>query len=378
MDIQNIFSNGLPQELKNLQDGQIYLFPKFGEGLSEKNILISQYINAAYKKIIELTKGSKKKAAVFAIPTENQALWDCIACRITTSNGEVIEVADSGSLLEMLFDYYGVDYANASKVKMSDRHKIVPANYPPERIPIDSIKVPSDVEDIDYDWFSPAFSCLVDKSFSKDEIRKNVLTSLFDAEYNKEKYGVDYSIEEILRDFQSEKEKSYRLAIIPEKVEVPKTKDDIRTFIDCHIYLINEKDERTELVMKAQEKAVYLLFLLHKEGISIKDFPTERKKNFADYKNKYRNLLSLYTVLQRKLFNNNEIENPQLLQGDIRPIINKIRNKISDITQNKKYIEKFAVEGYVGKPFKVEAATDEQRYSIIEVFDIDEQKYELK
>ena len=74
---------------------------------------------------------------------------------------------------------------------------------------------------------------------------------------------------------------------------------------------------------------------------------------------------------------NNYIGNPQLLQGDITPIRAKIKDKISVITPNKKYIEKFAIEGYKEKPFKIEAANDEHRESIIKAFGLDRELYGL-
>ena len=77
------------------------------------------------------------------------------------------------------------------------------------------------------------------------------------------------------------------------------------------------------------------------------------------------------------MLGSNYIEEPQLLQGDITPIRTKIKNKLLGITPNIEYIEKFAIEGYKEKPFKIEAANDEHRESIIKAFGLDREEYGL-
>ena len=134
MNKKYIFANGLPIELKNLQDGQIYIFPNLNEGLIEKNVLISQYISSVSGKLMKLGVVRNQRPALFVIPTSNQDLWDTIVCRIDSPKGVVYEIADTGSLMEMIYDYYGIDYSSAPKLKMSDRYKITPTGEHPEKI----------------------------------------------------------------------------------------------------------------------------------------------------------------------------------------------------------------------------------------------------
>ena len=375
MNKKYIFANGLPIELKNLQDGQIYIFPNLNEGLTESNVLISQYISSVSGKLMKQSDVRNHRPAIFVIPTSNQALWDTIVCRIDSPKGVVYEIADTGSLMEMIYDYYGIDYSSAPKLKMSDRYKITPTGEHPEKIYSNVFASDDTIETVaGYGLDSISMGFLTNRQLSKNEIKKQILTSLFEAERNKEKYGVDYDLEDILKEFNSEKDKDYRLEIVPEKVIGKKGGYRI-PYIDCHIYITDNNDEKKELTLKQQEKAVYLMFLLYKDGICINDFP--RNVEEIGHKKNYETYLNLYAKIQSKLLDSNYIEEPQLLQGDITPIRTKIKNKLLGITPNIEYIEKFAIEGYKEKPFKIEGANDEHRESIIEAFGLDRELYGL-
>lgn len=215
---------------------------------------------------------------------------------------------------------------------------------------------------------------LANTPLSQKDVRDVVLSALFEAEYQKEKFKVDYNLDDILKEFNTQKDKTYRLEIELKKVviEGPSERKE-QKYVDCHIYITDENDEKKELKMKAQEKAVYLLFTLFENGISIKDFPKDKDRTSE----KYKSLLSLYLHLQDRLKDHNRIDSPHLLQGDITPIRSKIRNRITAITPNKRFVEKFAIEGYKEQHFKILAATQEQRELIIEMFHIDRDKYRL-
>ena len=375
MNVKNIFSNGLPMELKNLQDGQIYIFPNLNEGLTESNVLISQYISSVSGKLMKQSDVRNHRPAIFVIPTSNQALWDTIVCRIDSPKGVVYEIADTGSLMEMIYDYYGIDHSSAPKLKMSDRYKITPTGEHPEIIDSNAFSSDDTFEtEAGYGLDSISMGFLTNRQLSKNEIKKQILTSLFEAERNKEKYGVDYDLEDILKEFNSEKDKDYRLEIVPENV-ISKRGVQRINYIDCHIYITDENDDRKELILKQQEKAVYLMFLLYKDGICINDFP--RNVEEIEHKKNYETYLNLYVTIQSKLLGSNYIEEPQLLQGDITPIRTKIKNKLLGITPNIEYIEKFAIEGYKEKPFKIEGSNDEHRESIIKAFGLDREEYGL-
>ena len=194
-----------------------------------------------------------------------------------------------------------------------------------------------------------------------EAIHKKVLKALWEAQYNKDKYGVDYDLEQIIKDFEAEKDKEYKLEIVPERV---KSWKEGRTLIDCHLYMTDENGERSEIMLKAQQKAVYLLFLLYKDGIALRDFDRNKSKE---------PLIKIYTLIQDKLKGHNYIEEPTLTltSTNVNSIRNKIRTKISDISKNLKYIQDFSIEGPKEKPFKIEAGTQEHRDLIRKTFMIE-------
>lgn len=375
MSIQNIFTNGLPQELKNIQDGQIYIFPKFEEGLTEKKILICQYINAAYSKIMRLTNTGKKKAAVFAIPTENQALWDCIACKITTPNGEVIEIADSGSLLEMLFDYYGVDYSNASKIKMSDRHNVTPANYSPERIPIDSTKVSSDGEDVGYNWsesssmsdpYNMSIGCLLAEPNTKTkdgrkalkEKQQSLAQQLEDILWAIRYYDFPIDPKEIIEKVEQhsqDNEEDYELSF-----DFGTRFIEGKTLNKCDIFVSSCKD--APLKLTPITKAIYLAVMLMEDGINVK--PSKEFIKLVRY------IYEKLPTLGKAQDDANGITNPlkNFTSDWLGKQLNGIRTAVKEQIPNLFIAQKFAVEGYRNKPFSVQKADDEIREQIKEAF----------
>lgn len=376
MDIQNILAKGLPQELKNLQDGQVYIFPKLVEGLSEKNVLICQYINAAHKKIMELTNTGKRKAAIFAIPTENQAFWDCIACKMTTPNGEVIEIADSGSLLEMLFDYYGVDYGYASQIKMSDRHNITPANYPPERIPIDSTKISLDGEDVRYDWstssmsapYSISISCLLAEPNTKTkdgrkalkEKQQSLAQQLEDILWAIRYYDFPIDPKEIMEKVEQhsqDKEEDYYLSF-----DFGTINEKSGQLSKCDIYVSPCKDA-VPLNIKPIFKATYLAVMLMKDGIN----PSKPSEDFIGL---VRYIYEMLPTNGKAQDDDNGIVNDKknFDSNWLGKQLNGIRNAVKEQIPNLLIAQKFAVEGYRNKPFTVQKADDSIRSQIRKAF----------
>lgn len=374
MNIKDIFANGLPEELKNLQDGHIYIFPKFEEGLTEKKVLICQYINAAYSKIMGLTNTGKKKSAVFAIPTENKALWDCIACKIATPNGEVIEVADSGSLLEMLFDYYGVDYANASEIKMSDRHKVTPANYPPERIPIDSTKVSSDggcnwsESSSMSDPYNMSIGCLLAEPNTKTkdgrkalkEKQQSLAQQLEDILWAIRYYDFPIDPKEIMEKVEQhsqDKEEDYELSF-----DFGTINEYTGQLSKCDIYVSPCKDA-VPLNIKPIFKATYLAVMLMKDGIN----PSKPSKEFISL---VRHIYGMLPPMGQTIDDYNGILNDkkEFSSEWIGKQLNGIRNAVKEQIPNLLIAQKFAVEGYRNKPFTVQKTDDSIRNQIREAF----------
>lgn len=376
MEALRIFKNGLPKELETLREGQIYLFPKLVDGLTEEYVLVAQYISSASGKLIKLSDIRDKRPEVFVIPTTNPDLWGCMVCRLSNC----YEIADKGSLLEMLYDIFGIDYSKDSHISMADRYKITPSDCHPERILLSDIVTSPDEEDgKDYTFGGASLEFLTNTALSSNQVSQGILASLYEAEYNKERFGVDYNIDDILKVFYAEKKKSYRLEISLKPVKAKKA-GDVLNLIDCHIYLTDEDNHQQEIKLCAQEKAVYLLFVLHSEGIPLSIFPKNESDKISQSKVAYNQIRTLCFRLQERILGYNYSDLQKIYITDITPIRAKIRAAISNITANKKYLEQFSIEGQKGAPFKIEAANDDHRDSIIEAFGLKDalQKYGLK
>lgn len=334
-DLKDAIELGYSDELKDIQLGQIVIFCS-EDGIRSNHILIYQYISSLSGKLCKESTKTQDKLIIFIRNTDKEELWDKIACKIASAQDTILELSDSGSLMEMLYDYYGIPY-DKSRIKMPDRHHITPSDYHPLNL-----------------------GCIVEMS-PAEAIHKKVLKALWEAQYNKDKYGVDYDLEQIIKDFEAEKDKEYKLEIVPEQVKSGKGR---RTLIDCHLYMTDENGERSEIMLKAQQKAVYLLFLLYKDGIALRDFDRNKSKE---------PLIKIYTLIQDKLKGHNYIEEPTLTltSTNVNSIRNKIRTKISDISKNLKYIQDFSIEGPKEKPFKIEAGTQEHRDLIRKTFMIE-------
>ena len=206
MNIKNILTNGLPEELANLKLGQVVIFSSPGEGMSEPNIRISQFISSVVK---QLKKSGihVDSPAVYVVPTENTNLWDCISCKVITNKKNVIELADKGSLTEMLYDYWGLDFNSLPKPVIINRYvsyQFFIADYHPYKICIEPIAIDTssprtrgadydydNVYDFDIDYDPTSFSISLISVPTQREVEKNL------------KNGFYASSQELARDFRN-------------------------------------------------------------------------------------------------------------------------------------------------------------------------------
>lgn len=122
--------------------------------------------------------------------------------------------------------------------------------------------------------------------------------------------------------------------------------------------------ERTKLKLSAIEKTFYIMFILRKEGIIIEDiipklFLQEARKIYSQMGDRAQN-------------DNGGImdDNYFFSTKTLRTYLTGIRNALKTVMGNRRVIEKFAIEGYKAKEFKVQKATDEMRNLIHKEFGV--------
>lgn len=356
MNIQNIFANGLPDELTNLILGQVVIFSSPEEGMSEKNIRISQYVSSVAKHLKQNCGIIVDTPAVFVVPTENYELWDSIACKVSTPQVPIVELADLGSLTEMLYDYWGLDFDKVLKPTIASRYEayhITIAPHHPSKLCIDPIKkAPSAVSSVaepdSYDFGSTHIDFLYAKGKepTKNDINKKIQKILWEADM----YDVEIDYEKIKKAFDKEKVKSYTLNFdieLNEKGNATK----------CDLFLLDDKDEKHLVKMEAQEMAIYLTFMLYEdgEGIKMKDFDYPNHKTTLAF-------MDLFSKIHKKMLKRNEFNmDKDECRKNIGEIRSRIKNKISKITMNPKYLQAFTIEGEKKGLYKIEASTEELR-----------------
>ena len=360
MDIKNILTNGLPEELANLKLGQVVIFSSPGEGMSEPNIRISQFISSVVK---QLKKSGihVDSPAVYVVPTENTNLWDCISCKVITNKKNVIELADKGSLTEMLYDYWGLDFNSLPKPVIINRYvsyQFFIADYHPYKICIEPIAIDTssprtrgadydydNVYDFDIDYDPTSFSISLISVPTQREVEKNLKEYLRVAK----KYNMRIDIDKIQDDINKEMNKSYTLDIDIELNQHNKISK-------CDIILQDEMEEKNLVKLEAQEKAIYIAFILYNDGNGF------RMTDF-DYPNKQETkaFFELLKSIHEKMLNRNETKG-MLDKKGVSEIRSRIKNKISQITQM--YWQSFSIEGVKEGLYKIEASTDEIRDKI--------------
>lgn len=365
MNLQGLFVNGVPEDFDNLQYGQITIFSSPDEGMSEKNIRISQYVSSVARQVKKKCKITVDAPAVFVISTENVDLWEAIVCLVVTPQKEIIEIADVGSLTEMLYDYWGLDFNSTPKPELGQRydlyHFTIGESHPIRVGYVSASKLSS--EEVSGDPVKPKDSLGLSLDFvysaretpTIDKISRKIL----DAYWEAEEYNVKIDFKKIFEKFEEERKressKTYTLGI-----DIKKNKGGYVEKND--IYLLDEKGEKNIIKMEAQQMAIYMAFLLYDDGngIVLDDIDNARGKGFR----------SILEDIHKKMLHKNATKGG-IQKKDINEIRCRIKKEIKKITKNPQYIQMFSIEGEKWGKYRIAASTEEIREKIREAFQID-------
>lgn len=215
----------------------------------------------------------------------------------------------------------------------------------------DSIRRIQDLEDYSDD---PSFADLTHsieflsyKAPTKEKTIKDLEKILSDAIYND--YDIDF--DEIINRIKAENKRSFNLWFDYD----PKDKDKVNYFTKFDIYV----SKTAKLELTAIHKAVYLTFLYYEEG-QVLDDPTV---GF------YEVLKAIYKKLPDRVTDlENGIYSKDFSTTTLNGYRTEIRNAIKQHISNKNIVDEFAIEGYKGKPFKIQRSTEKLREDIIKLF----------
>ena len=215
----------------------------------------------------------------------------------------------------------------------------------------DSIRRIQDLEDYSDD---PSFADLTHsieflsyKAPTKEKTIKDLEKILSDAIYND--YDIDF--DEIIRRIKAENKRSFNLDFD----YYPKDKDKVNYFTKFDIYV----SKTAKLELTAIHKAVYLTFLYYEEG-QVLDDPTYEF---------YEILKAIYKRMPGTVKDwENGIFKKDFSTTTLNGYRTEIRNAIKQHISNKNIVDEFAIEGYKGKPFKIQRSTETLRNKIIKLF----------
>ena len=356
MNTIKIPQNGLSQVLTNIPFGQVFILTNPSQGITSNTIKIVECIHSIARKL------GQKSHIVNSLPVDATGLVDCIICKVKTKDGVQILVADKDSLIEMLCEFWGLDYEEVSKIPdilpgWHKTHKGVTIGgvSHPLRVPVTAIKEP---EKNEIESFSPLMQCIT--VHTKETELAKIEEALDEAFI----YHIDISGIDLLTllDKVSKKErKTYELDIdvIPGKEDWKERV--VKRAID--IIITDSAGTKHHITdVRGQTAALYLTFILFKDGIKIADLETN-----VEFYN-----LFLHFCKRLTYINTYKLPDPKTLWKNANRKRGEIKKAISDATNGDlEAMMLFGIEGEEGKKNKVAGATDELREKIKKRFDIE-------
>ena len=340
--------NGLSQEIANIPFGQVIVLTNPEQGITSTTVQLIQAI-------ISIAGKLNQSHIVYALPVQYSELWDCFICKVQTDEGVQILVSNRDSLLEMLCEFWGLDYAEVSKsIKLSDRYKryvSCDGVSHPVRIPVrPTIKGSVETEK---DSVSLQLLQVHSRENTIGDIR-----STFKDNFN---FGLGISLDEIIALYKEEEKnrKSYRLDIqvkwkrykefVPGRGMVQKKK-----MTACNLSLIDNMGHPYPFELEAMAKAIYLTYLFFPDGIAYTQISSS-DEFYNIFKQIYRKLPRAKACPRQF-----DLENKEDLDT-FTNYISRIRKAILKETNDNYAEEQFGVEGKKKDNYGIAGATDENR-----------------
>ena len=355
MNTNNIPHNGLPQELTNIPFGQVFILTNPFLGITSKNVILIEFI-------FSMARQYGQTHLVNAMSVDYSGLWDCFACKVKTDKGVQILISDTDSLIEMLCEFWGLDYSEVCKsIVIPERNKRVTCGGEchPVRVPLRPATA-WEPEMKGDDTIGLNFM----QATSRGEAYGNIRSTIID-NFN---YGFGITLDEIIELYKTEERnrKTYTLEIRVERKDVIEKAKPVSKIKYCELYLIDNFGGEHHFPLTVQSKAIYLTFLLFEGGLRIKEI----SGNVDFYKTFRRIYLQLphssKSSVPKNFDNLNDTGSSQytyFLQK-----IGEIRDSIMDATNDNSARILFAVEGNAYVPFGISGATIDNRSKVRKEF----------
>ena len=370
--IKNQLQYSIPEELFSIEPGQIVFFIP-SDGLIDQENLMTLNDFFSYLRALKMDYCFK----VSLVPSRNELLIDTIAGRHPQETGAPYKVFVGAwdSIPGIISQYTGIDVQEVREKgprwiryrDVSTLPAIVEIN--PENRPakVQSQSVEQRIEssyqagfDLGMKIAKPEDGSLAKEKLTAKE-EKKLEKILRECAILDIKLDVDKIKQKVINSLKSTIE--YKLAL-----NIKTIKEDSLSFCTvCDIYVAEGEEYKLDLT--AGEKAVYLTFMLYKDGIRIKE---TAESSFR----------SITQKIYNQLPDDNKCEKTAggiLDTGDViydvyektlRGNISTIRSEIADKIANPLIAQDFAIEGFKDKEFGISYSTPELRAQIKRAFDL--------
>ena len=334
----------------NIPFGQIFILTNPQVGITSKTTHMMGFI-------LSMARQYSKGHILHTLPVDDPKLWDCFICKVKTEDGDQILVSDKDSLVEMLCEFWGLDYDEVCKtIVIPKRNKTVTSGGEKHPLRVSLKPVGKPVPEMERKDGTISLELLQDHSREKTILD---IRSTFKDNFN---FGLGITLEEVLAIYKEEQahKKTYRLDIkvkwdeyrefVPGKGMVKKKK-----MKSCDIRLIDNLGTPYLIKLEAMAKAIYLTYLFFEDGIAYSQI-TYSKEFYNIFKQIYKKL----PWSQGGYPDSFNLENKAELDT-FTNYISKIRKEIQRVTNDTYAVEQFAVEGGRKDDYRIAGATDENR-----------------
>ena len=332
----------------NIPFGQIFILTNPQVGITSKTTHMMGFI-------LSMARQYSKGHILHTLPVDDPKLWDCFICKVKTEDGDQILVSDKDSLVEMLCEFWGLDYDEVCKgIVIPKRNKTITCggdNHPVRVSLKPAGKLVPEMERKDG---------TISLGFLQEHSRERTLLDIRSTFKDNFNFGLGITPEEILTIYEEEKAaiKTYRLDIQVKWKDVKEYKHPKwvihKKMTACDLSLIDNMGNSYPFKLEAMAKAIYLTYLFFEDGIAYTQISSSDE--FYNIFEKIYNKLSRVKSDPRR-FNLHDKDDLDTFTN----YISRIRKAILNATNDTYAVEQFAVEGWRKDNYGIAGATDENR-----------------
>ncbi len=344
--------------MANIPFGQVVLLTNPYLGILTKTTHMIEFI-------LSMAKDYKVEHNISTRPVQYSGLWDCFVCKVKVDEDVQILVSDKDSLVEMLCEFWGLDYEEVRKsYKLPVRYKKMGMTCGGEDHPIRvSLPPRSPLPSSKEDDSRIILGCMQEAQ-TRDEAYGNFRSTIIDNFNN----GYGITLDEIIAIYKEEekKRKTYTLDIhkVPKEDYVKGKK--VILIKDCVLKLIDNYGKEYPFDAPVKSKAIYLTFLLFPKGFWIKDIAGNQ-----EFYDAFKKIYTQLPYFSKKYLPDNFDQLSDIDSTEYKCFLQQMgdtRDAIMDVTNDNSARKQFAIEGDYYTPFRVAGATDENREKVKKIF----------